>query len=228
MARFVTSPQPIASYDSTRVVAPHFTRGGGSAAPTTRRSNRYGAKCVTCNGWVNAEEGYLAKTAEGKWAAEHILPCPEGTPLYEGDAGVVTRPRATAPTSQVAFSVPDGRYTIAFENGSHKTLRVRTQDESSDFMPGLPVLQHLTGSDNDSDYTSFGHVDARGEVRIWKKHQDNVSLREAMLVLVGDPKAASQAYALETSCCGVCGRTLSTPESIARGIGPDCADRLGW
>lgn len=46
------------------------------APAADRRSNRYGAKCVKCGGWVEAEAGYLAKTAAGKWAAEHKA-CPE-------------------------------------------------------------------------------------------------------------------------------------------------------
>jgi hypothetical protein len=28
-------------------------------------------------------------------------------------------------------------------------------------------------------------------------------------------------------CCGRCGRPLTTPESIDRGIGPDCAEKMG-
>jgi len=46
----------------------------------TRRPNRYAGKCVRCGGWVEAEAGYLAKDAAGKWAAEHVDACPEAAP----------------------------------------------------------------------------------------------------------------------------------------------------
>ena len=41
-----------------------------------------------------------------------------------------------------------------------------------------------------------------------------------------DPKRAIESYGRETGECGVCGRTLTNPESIRRGIGPVCAGRV--
>lgn len=41
-----------------------------------RRPNRYAGRCVRCGGWVEAEAGYLAKDANGKWAADHKGDCP--------------------------------------------------------------------------------------------------------------------------------------------------------
>lgn len=41
-----------------------------------------------------------------------------------------------------------------------------------------------------------------------------------------DPEEALRAYGRELGECGVCGRTLTNPESIAAGIGPICAGRL--
>lgn len=35
-------------------------------------------------------------------------------------------------------------------------------------------------------------------------------------------------YGKEIGECGHCGRTLTNPESRARGIGPICAGRMGW
>ena len=43
-----------------------------------------------------------------------------------------------------------------------------------------------------------------------------------------DPRAASTRYGIELGHCGVCGRTLTDPNSIALGIGPVCAGRMGW
>ena len=43
-----------------------------------------------------------------------------------------------------------------------------------------------------------------------------------------DPQAASVRYGREIGACGVCGRTLTDEDSRARGIGPVCADKMGW
>jgi hypothetical protein len=186
------------------------------------RPNRYGGKCRVCGVYVEAGAGNLVGSA-GAWGVEHK---PGECPTISVDESLTGAP-TKAPEATTEFKVPDGRYTIIWGD-HHKTIRVRHQGEYDDFKPGQVILSHLTGSNNDSDYTSFAHVDERGEVRIWKKYQGVENLREAVKVLLGDPKAASQAYAQESGCCGVCGRTLTTPESLAAGIGPECAKRVSW
>lgn len=42
-----------------------------------------------------------------------------------------------------------------------------------------------------------------------------------------DPTAASREYGKQTGTCGVCSRKLTNAESIAAGIGPVCASRIG-
>lgn len=51
---------------------------------------------------------------------------------------------------------------------------------------------------------------------------------DQMLSIARDPKAASAAYGRLTGTCGVCGRHLEDKDSVERGIGPVCADRMGW
>lgn len=205
----------MAFFPDSTPARPNFARGSQTSAPTTpaaprqAKTNGYGAKCATCGGWVPERTGTLSKVHD-QWVVRHIQPCP------------------TESTAKPAtFAVPDGRYTVVFPDG-YKTIRVRHQDEFDSFMPGKVVLSYLSGANNDADYTSFAHVTDGGEVRVWKKHQDNARLREAVKVLLGDPKAASQAYAAESGCCGICNRTLTTPDSIAAGIGPECAKRVSW
>ncbi len=40
--------------------------------------------------------------------------------------------------------------------------------------------------------------------------------------------ASSQVELHKSNRCCACGRALTTPESIAKGIGPDCEARSGW
>lgn len=44
---------------------------------------------------------------------------------------------------------------------------------------------------------------------------------------LSDPSTATVRYGRVTGCCGVCGRELTTNESIERGIGPVCAENYG-
>jgi hypothetical protein len=53
-------------------------------------------------------------------------------------------------------------------------------------------------------------------------------IQAKVLEVAKDPKAAAIAYGKEFGVCSVCGRELSDPESVERGIGPICADRFGW
>lgn len=44
--------------------------------------------------------------------------------------------------------------------------------------------------------------------------------------LIADPMAAMKAHGIETGTCCMCGLELTDPESIERGIGPICMERL--
>lgn len=46
--------------------------------------------------------------------------------------------------------------------------------------------------------------------------------------VAADPAAAAVAHGHEYGQCSCCGRELTNPESVARGIGPICADRWGF
>ena len=46
--------------------------------------------------------------------------------------------------------------------------------------------------------------------------------------LIADPAGTAKAYGLQTGECCICSRELTDKESIARGIGPICAERFGF
>jgi len=51
---------------------------------------------------------------------------------------------------------------------------------------------------------------------------------EIVARVAADPAAAAEAHGHEFGQCSCCGRELTNPESVARGIGPICAERWGW
>ena len=128
----------------------------------------------------------------------------------------------------ITATVPlaEATHTVIFEDDDYQTIKIERQPKGDRFMPGKLIIRYLSGPDNTNDYTGYGDVSEDGKtVKIWRKHTDNAELIEATKVLVGDPKAAALAYAKASGNCYKCDRTLTTPESLAAGIGPVCSGR---
>ena len=95
----------------------------------------------------------------------------------------------------------------------------------------LVFVRVLTGSDNENDYTYIGYipvVDNGGVLRLvaGKKgspgHLAFVGLAWYIHQAQTKPELAEKLTFMHEGTCGKCGRTLTTPESIERGIGPKC------
>ncbi len=52
--------------------------------------------------------------------------------------------------------------------------------------------------------------------------------RDKVLEAMADPLASAVAYGKKFGRCAVCHRELTDEDSIERGIGPVCAERMGW
>lgn len=70
-------------------------------------------------------------------------------------------------------------------------------------------------------------IDAQASDDYWpvKAFTRKLAILEA---IVADPEKAASDYGHEIGKCGICSRTLTNPESIAKGIGPICAGKAGW
>lgn len=55
-------------------------------------------------------------------------------------------------------------------------------------------------------------------------YHGDASAAEALKTIAADPQGEAVRYGRETGVCACCGRTLTAPESVARGIGPVCAN----
>lgn len=153
----------------------------------------------------------------------HVLSI-EGSPvdlgrLYTADDFVrfVTGGNAT-------FTMVSGR------TGARFTYRSRVAPND----PDMFFVSTLIGADNETDYSYVGFLNRRA-VRPGKSvlcagkkgNADDVRFRALAYVL---DKAFFGALPLDVEifhagkCCR-CGRTLTTPESIVSGIGPECAKK---
>lgn len=95
----------------------------------------------------------------------------------------------------------------------------------------------LTGPQNTNDYTYMGIIrrDPDGTLTVHQTAKSKVGqdakswLTFVWLVqkiLIGGSQLPSQVEFLPSGRCCRCGRTLTTPESIKLGVGPECASKL--
>ena len=120
----------------------------------------------------------------------------------------------------------NGLFTVvSTRTGDHRTFRVRTQDKDAEFAPGKRIVGLLTGSDNETDYTSFAWADPEG-VKVWKRLRGTeFETFAAMLDDLPEHEAAGRVTVLAETTCRCCNRPLTNPESVLSGIGPICAGR---
>lgn len=113
----------------------------------------------------------------------------------------------------------DPTLRVATEAGNPVRVSVAGRNSNT------PGHLHVTDGRPFGDNTYYGRVTPAGEpaARL-ETHPDVVAALDA---LVADPEGALVRYGRVTGTCGICGRELTNAESIARGIGPICADNLG-
>ena len=131
-------------------------------------------------------------------------------------------------------AVPNGVLTVTNRaTGGRRTFRIRTWRNDGN---ERRVVEMLTGPDNTADYRGFAFVDVDalegdfgGQVTVWRRmrHGDWPALAEVVRVVLFAPMHAWRAQ-LDihlSRTCVQCNRLLTTPESIERGIGPECERR---
>jgi len=135
------------------------------------------------------------------------------------------------------ITISNGFLTVTNQTtGEHRTFRVRTQKEDAKFAPGSRIVSLLIGPDNTSDYQGFGFVQDNGWITLWKRNRTPQYEGLAKAIRLGyralergedtftTPKAI---YTVQLSKrCLRCNRVLTSPESLERGIGPECASRM--
>jgi SWI/SNF-related matrix-associated actin-dependent regulator 1 of chromatin subfamily A len=143
---------------------------------------------------------------------------------------VIEPEAAPAPAAATPAMTWKGYYTAQAEGQTkHDTFSLWTIDRTNtQFLldnKGKTLVKVLTGPHNTSDYLGIGWL-VNGELKLWSKHRSDVRASRwaaNMGALVGDENNAKKLFASLYCCCYRCGRVLSTPESIQRGIGPECA-----
>jgi hypothetical protein len=133
----------------------------------------------------------------------------EQTPL-QAPAKAPTQPRVDAIDLR---HVPAGRYAVPSGETRLKVLIAKPTDD--------PRRIHWIFV---SDAAEYGNRRKYGSQRPGGSYRGLIEKELAQIA--ADPKAAAIAYGRLTGKCCVCGRTLEDAESIARGIGPICAQKF--
>lgn len=116
------------------------------------------------------------------------------------------------------------------KTGARYTYKIAaTKDRPDRFFVNM-----LTGPDNTSDYSYIGFL-SNGFFRTTKSSKltdDSIPVVafRFFVAQVINSQRNPETVKLEVfheGRCGRCGRPLTVPESIERGIGPDCAEKMG-
>jgi len=125
------------------------------------------------------------------------------------------------------FSIRTHNGAITVNNpatGNYRIFRVRTQGDHDRFAPGKRVVS-VKDSSADRGWRSFGFVNEDGAVVVWSKFRGTVY--EMYGRMLTNPQSFTDrgvTYNWEAKC-RKCNKELTTPESVASGIGPVCAKR---
>lgn len=111
--------------------------------------------------------------------------------------------------------VPAGRYAVP--NGDTRLKVLVRKPEAPGKWAGWVFV---------SDAAEYGQRQKYGSQAPGKSYSGKIVAE--MRAIAADPKAAAIAYGKLTGTCSICGRPLENEESVARGIGPICAEKMGW
>lgn len=118
------------------------------------------------------------------------------------------------------FGVRDGRTAFRIWMQDNGNMRVYGgQNVTRDGYRNQRIRRHMF-----EDYV--GVQAANSETMRYTSDAMRERYADALTMVMDNPNAAIERWGLVIGHCGHCGRTLTNPESVARGIGPICYGRM--
>jgi hypothetical protein len=127
--------------------------------------------------------------------------------------------------------IPLGTFTVEHADGSYETVKIHQAGPGSN-LAGKIMGSHINGPDNETSYQAFCFIDEHtGMIHVWSRfaHIDERWVKAIDHVIHMDAEGRAEgreAYAMRSGRCSKCGRKLTVPASLHRGMGPECAS--GW
>ena len=121
-----------------------------------------------------------------------------------------------------------GKIRAGFDNATQylKRPKLRIADIQFSLAPATGVNAGAIYVVRASDDTYLGKITP--DDRFIRSRDCTDADSDVVARVAADPAAAASAHGHEYGYCSCCGRELTNPESVARGIGPICAERWGW
>jgi hypothetical protein len=149
-----------------------------------------------------------------------------------------TTPKAQAPVATTDYSrIPDGTFTVVFDAANpsdYLTVRVERWDDFTDRRTGkarddVRSFKYLAGPDNTADFQFAAAISPDKVIFSAKAFGPRQQQALALLAASSADKIAEMgaAYAFASSRCWRCHRELTVEDSVAGGIGPVCAKKVG-
>lgn len=134
----------------------------------------------------------------------------------------------TAPAQPVEDGTPESGIDLSVlpSTGERTFFGVPGADTRLKVLIERPTEGRWAGWIFVKDGAEYGHGNNYGRQAPGRTYTGDI--QDELRAILADPEAALKRYAELTSRCGVCNRTLEDEVSVARGIGPQCARRLGW
>lgn len=123
------------------------------------------------------------------------------------------------------------RFTlVSRRTGFRFTYRVKVKLEEAETADPTYFVSLLRGSDNESDYAYMGVLRNSGQFNFTSNSRVQRTAQSSQALLWFLDKLRQRRNVLgdlvefwHEGRCGRCGRGLTVPESIAQGLGPECA-----
>lgn len=159
------------------------------------------ATCGNCK-----QQGQTVEHIKYCFAEKHgtTLLATEEKPAVEGFAKAYVESRDYRP---MVLTLPDSKYALVNSEGVIVFYEVKTGKGKWD---GMQFLDRLVGAPGD-----WQRYPVKGQAKA-----------QTMMLLNMDAKASAILFSKHFTICAVCGSPLSDPESVARGLGPICAERF--
>jgi hypothetical protein len=136
-----------------------------------------------------------------------------------------TKEFITAGKAIFTLEVPKD-FQTKHQTAPHYTFKIQKAENKPFFFIGA-----LTGPDNTKHYSFLGLLLRNKEVRLTEKskfHEKSWQVRFIKRIIEAEIQEIQKAgfNIHHEGMCGRCGRTLTVPESVESGFGPECIRRL--
>ncbi|HKU52985.1 MAG TPA: DUF6011 domain-containing protein [Nitrospira sp.] len=142
-----------------------------------------------------------------------------------------------------------GNATITLQSektGNHFTYKIRqAEDRETGKLTQRWFVSLLGGPDNESDFIYLGlldmgnwrtnYLDPAGPIQFRQTAKSCVASDRPSVMgfqyfwrAIAANSMPRQMAVFHEGRCGRCGRKLTTPDSVQRGIGPECAEKMGF